>query len=95
MPGVHRNGDSRKCGATTTVVGQSTYFVNGVLVSVDGDPCTHGSGLNKPVTGGMNVYAENKLIICAVGDTTYNADLLLHPPGVNDPLASSSDVIVY
>ena len=44
MPGVHRNGDSRACGATTVVSGQSTVFINDKLVSVQGDPNSHGAG---------------------------------------------------
>lgn len=95
MPGYHRHADSRKCGASNIVVGQSTVFANGRLISVDQDPCSHGTGPNKPIYGAMNVYIENKLVICAVGDTTYSPDNLFHPPGVNDPLGHSDDVIVY
>jgi uncharacterized Zn-binding protein involved in type VI secretion len=41
---VHRNGDSRNCGATTIVEGQGNVFVNGVLASVKGDADSHGAG---------------------------------------------------
>jgi hypothetical protein len=95
MPGVHRHGDSRFCGAATVVVGQSTVYANGKLVSVDGDPNTHSEGRNKPIYGPKNVYVENKLIICAVGDTTYNMDNLRHPPGPANPKGHSYDVLVY
>jgi len=40
MPGVHRDTDPRICGCKTIVVGNSTVFANGLLVSVDGDPDT-------------------------------------------------------
>jgi hypothetical protein len=95
MPGVHRHGDTRKCGATTTVVGQSTVFINGKLCAVDGDTCTHENGNLKPIYGAKNVYIENKLIICALGDTAHVPDNAGHPPGPTDPLGHSYDVIVY
>jgi len=95
MPGVHRDGDERFCGATTIVSGQSTCYANGRLISVDGDLCTHEEGPNKPVYGARNVYYEGKLVICAVGDTVYSPDLQLHPEGPADPLGHSMDVIVY
>ena len=41
---VHRNGDSRACGASTIVSGQSNVFVNNKLGSVKGDPNSHGGG---------------------------------------------------
>ena len=44
MAQAHRNGDSRACGASTTVVGQDFVFVEGQLWSVAGDPNTHGGG---------------------------------------------------
>lgn len=44
MPQVHRNGDSRSCGATTTASNNSKVFVNYQPISVDGDPNTHGGG---------------------------------------------------
>lgn len=53
MPAVHRHSDARACGASTTVVGQSTVYVNNLLVSVKGDPNTHGAGsLNASVNPG-------------------------------------------
>ena len=44
MPGVHRNTDERKCGAVTQVAGNQTVYVNDKLVSVQGDPNSHGGG---------------------------------------------------
>ena len=64
MPPVHRNSDSRSCGATTTVVGQSTVFVNGLLVSVEGDPNTHGGGeLDGSLNPGTILIEGKKLIV--------------------------------
>ena len=44
MADVHRNTDTRVCGATTTVVGNIDVFANNLLVSVNGDPNSHGAG---------------------------------------------------
>ena len=61
MPAAHRHSDSRVCGATTDVVGQSTVKVNGLLWAVQGDPNTHGAGGLIP--SGSTVFIEGKLII--------------------------------
>ena len=44
MPAAHRHGDLRSCGATTIVTGQSTVYIEGKLISVQGDKNTHGEG---------------------------------------------------
>ena len=41
---VHRHDDMRSCGATTIVENQTTVFANGLLIAVNGDPNSHGSG---------------------------------------------------
>jgi len=60
VPQVHRNGDSRSCGATTTASNNSNVFVNYQPISVSGDPNTHGGGElnasnNKVKVGGILV----------------------------------------
>jgi hypothetical protein len=99
MPGAHRDGDSRFCGASTIVTGQSTVFVNGILWAVIGDKDTHcNEGDLDPIYGSLNVYAEGKLVICAMGDTASpdRSDCIVeHPSGTTDPLGHSPDVIVY
>jgi len=40
---IHRQGDSRICGAAT-VNTQTTVRANGRFISIDGDPNTHGGG---------------------------------------------------
>lgn len=77
MPGVHRNGDNRACGATTVVTGQSTVFVEGKLFSVQGDPNTHGSG--GLIASGSTVRINN-LPIIVLGDSA-NPDNLCIPLG--------------
>lgn len=95
MPGVHRNGDTRKCGGTTQVSGQSNVYVNGELWAVEGDVCTHGSGDLVANYGSQNVYINGKLVICAVGDQATDDNLGHVGPGQTDPLGHSYDVIVY
>lgn len=74
MPGVHRNSDSRSCGASTTVTGQSTVYVNGLLVSVKDDPNTHGDGgLNASVNPGT-IFVNGKEMV--LQGSTAKPDLL-------------------
>jgi hypothetical protein len=94
MPGAHRHADSRFCGATTRVVGQSSVLVNGRLWAVENDPNTHGQGLLNAVYGNPCVTIEGKYVICAVGDTA-GADRREHSPGQTDPRGHSNDVLVY
>lgn len=58
---IHRNTDSRTCGAATVVAGQSTVFANSLLVSVDADPNNHGGGA---LTAKCNeVYVNSKKVV--------------------------------
>lgn len=61
MPGVHRNGDQRACGAATIVAGQSSVYINNKLVSVDNDPNSHGGGNLK--ANNPKVYVNGKLVV--------------------------------
>lgn len=94
MPGAHRHADARFCGATTTVVGQSSVSVNGRLWAVEGDPNTHGQGLLIAVYGNPCVTIEGKYVICAVGDAA-GGDRQEHSPGQTDPRGHSNQVVVY
>lgn len=67
MPASHRHSDSRTCGATTVVTGQSTVFVDDLLWAVSGDPNSHGSGGLNP--SGATVYCEDKLVIVNAPDS--------------------------
>lgn len=92
MPGAHRFGDSRFCGATTVAVDRRVY-VNGRIWAVNGDQNTHGGG------GLISVYGSTVRIggirvICAVGDKA-GADLALHPVPPTDPSSASGNVFVY
>ena len=93
MPKAHRETDSRNCGATTIVEGQSTVFNNGKLWAVDFDPNTHGAGNLKPITG-HSVFCEGKEVI-VLPDTCYNCDNADHCPPSDDPATASPDVFAY
>lgn len=76
---VHRNGDSRACGASTTVTNQSSVYVNNKLVAVQGDPNSHGGGdLNASVNPGT-IFAENIEVV--FNGSTADADALCIPIG--------------
>lgn len=64
MPGVHRNTDARSCGAKTIVSGQSTVFVNGLLVAVQNDMNSHGGGgLNASVNPGTVFISGKPMVV--------------------------------
>jgi hypothetical protein len=61
MPEIHRHGDSRACGATTVVTGQSNVYADGKLVAVDGDANTDGNG--NLVAASNEVYINSKKVV--------------------------------
>ena len=99
MPGAHRDTDTRVCKAITKVTGQGTVKVNGLLWAVEGDLDDHcNQGALQAVYGAKNVYVENKLVICAEGDTAAPDEKdceVKHPPALSRPKGHSTNVIVY
>lgn len=88
----HRNGDSRSCGATTTVVGQNFVKVDGQLWAVTGDPETHGDG---QLINTQTYIKINGLYACLVGDSAAPDDLCPIDGGAHcDPIASSGDSLI-
>lgn len=83
----------RFCGATTTVQGQNTVFVNGKLWAVENDPNTHGEG-RLIATIGNTIYIEGKLVIVAIGDIA-QTDNFGHTSHSVDPEEHSGDVFAY
>jgi len=63
MTAIHRNGDSRACGAATVVAGQSTVHANGQLISVAGDPNTHGGGALAASVNPGTIFIEGKELV--------------------------------
>lgn len=95
MPGVHRQGDSRTCGATTVVSGQNSVFANNLLISVNGDQNTHGNG--QLVAACNNLFINNKLVVNNTPDSASADDLCPPLGGAHcSPVTAggSSDVIV-
>lgn len=99
--GVHRDTDSRACGATTIVIGQSTVYVNNLLWAVEGDIDTHcdPKGPLKAVYGAMNIYIENKKIIVGEGADSFSAIDYQPPlcivPHAPNPVGTSPDTFAY
>lgn len=75
MTAIHRNSDSRACGAATVVSGQSTVYANDLLVSVNGDPNSHGAGA---LSAGCNEVYVNGILVVDLGDSAA-ADSLCPP----------------
>lgn len=92
MPKVHRHGDSRFCGATTIVQGQSNVYVNGKLWAVEGDPNTHVLGNLISVVGSTVKINGKKVIV--LGDAA-TADLFPHSPPLTHPSGTSPNVSAY
>ena len=86
---VHRNGDSRACGATTVVSGQDFVKVDGQLWAVEGDADTHGGGALVASQGFIRI--AGKLVIL-VGDSAAPDSLCPTLGGAHcNPYASSGD----
>ena len=74
---IHRDTDSRACGASTVVKGQGTVFANGLLVSVDQDPNSHGAGALSARC--KQVFVNGKMVVI-VGNSA-SPDSLCPPLG--------------
>jgi len=61
MVAIHRETDSRVCGAGTVVVGQDNVYANGLLVAVDGDPNSHGGGAL--VAGCKQLFVNSIMVV--------------------------------
>lgn len=90
---VHRNTDSRNCGASTNVTGQATVFVNGLLCSVRDDPNTHGGGELKASNNDGTVYV-NGILINLLGSDASSDSICPIPPHCN-PKASQASPNVF
>lgn len=84
---VHRITDSRVCGAETTPAGNSDVFANNLLVAVNGDPNSHGSG--GLIAHSNEVYADNILTVNHTADNA-NADDIVVPPHDNPATSQGS-----
>jgi len=91
---AHRNGDSRACGASTIVVGQSTVYVNGALWAVDNDPNSHGAG-NLDANDTETVIINGKPVVTHTPDPGHVSDNLTHTPSAVRTAQGSPDVFAY
>ena len=78
MPAVHRHSDSRACGATTVVSGQSNVYANNLLISVNGDPNSHGGGALS--AGSRRVYINSIAVVNNTPDGAAADSLCPIPP---------------
>tara|TARA_B110001454_G_scaffold211341_1_gene226885 strand:- start:153 stop:443 length:291 start_codon:yes stop_codon:yes gene_type:complete len=93
VPQVHRNGDSRICGASTIAVAHKNVFVNTQPISVNGDPNNHGSGNLSAQC--RNVFVGGKLVVLN-GNPAKPDNLCPIPGGPHcGPNASSGSPNVY
>jgi uncharacterized Zn-binding protein involved in type VI secretion len=84
---VHRQGDSRSCGATT-VAKSNRVRVNGRPISIEGDPNTHSGGaLRASETVGK--VRVNSIPVILLNDNA-SADALCPGPGHCNPKATSA-----
>jgi uncharacterized Zn-binding protein involved in type VI secretion len=90
MAAVHRNNDSRSCGARTKAQ-SSRVFVNNQPVSIEDDPNTHGGGAL--IASVSNVRVNNKKII--VLNDSAKPDAKCPGPNHCNPKASSASSDVY
>ena len=86
---VHRNNDSRVCGAITITSATSTY-IEGELVALDGDGNSHTGG-NIIASGFSNVYVENKKV-SVKGDPASSDSFHPSPPTTTEGSADNTYV---
>ena len=92
MPAVHRHSDSRVCGATTVVSGQSNVYANSLLISVNGDPNSHGGGALS--AGSRRVYINSIAVVNNTPDGAA-ADSLCPIPPHCAPITAGGSPDVY
>lgn len=97
MSQVFRQGDPRQCGAINQVIGQTSFFVNGLLASVEGDIDSHG-GLGQLIqqNGPGNIFI-NGLKLITVGDRGAPdiQGMIMHPFCPTGPAAGSTNFFAY
>lgn len=96
MPAAHRHGDSRTCGATTIVSGQSSVYVNGQLWAVEGDQNSHGSGALQASGSTIKINGKNIIVNAPDSASADNLCPIVGGPHCAPATASGSgDVSAY
>jgi hypothetical protein len=93
MPNVHRNNDTRECGALTIVDNQNTVYVNDRLVSIKGNPNTHGAGELEGSNSAETVFV-NGIKIIVIGSIAL-ADERGHTNTADAALSGSTNVFAF
>lgn len=94
MSGVHLNTQLRTCGAATTVIGQTSVFIEGKLCAVDGDPNTHGNG--QLIASGTFVTIEGKRVVVNKPDQAAPDNLCPVPGGPHcNPMTAEGSTFVF
>lgn len=89
MKKCHRQDDTRVCGATTVVVGQSSVTIAGKLWAVKDDVNSHGNGQLINSTG-SSVTINGKPVIVHGPDNASADDLCPIPPHCEPKTASGA-----
>jgi hypothetical protein len=92
---VHRDTDSRVCGASTTVIGQSTVFVNNLLASVQGDTNTHSNGALGATNNDGTVFINNKKVVLKGSSASPDRKFPPLGPPHNDPKSVGASPNVF
>lgn len=92
---VHRDTDSRVCGASTTVTGQNNVYVNNLLASVQGDPNTHGSGNLGATVNDGTVFVNNKKLVLQGSSASPDKKFPPLGPPHNNPKAVGASPNVF
>tara|TARA_R110001592_G_scaffold174959_1_gene413929 strand:+ start:1427 stop:1708 length:282 start_codon:yes stop_codon:yes gene_type:complete len=90
MAAVHRDTDSRSCGASTNAANPNVY-TNNLLTAIDGNPNSHGGG--GLVAANPNVFIGGKLTVIMGNDA--NPDSFCPIPPHCNPAATSGSGNVY
>lgn len=97
MPGVHLEGLTRYCGAITQVVGQSSFFVEGMKAAVEGDIDTHNGQGNLISSSPGTIFIEGKKMIAAMMDqgAPDSIGTIVHPFCPTAPAQGSSTFNIF
>ena len=88
MPQVHRDTDSRSCGAKTVAANPNVY-TNHLLTAVDGNPNTNGGGALKAAN--PNVYIGGVLVVINAPNDASPDTFCPIPPHCNPKTAGGSN----
>lgn len=92
MPNSHVHGNSRACGATTIVVGQTFVTVNGKLWAVEGDINTDGGGALSSSHSWLTINGKGVIVN---GDSAAPDSLCPIPGGAHcNPDATGFDSLI-